>query len=532
MSFLLNVSIRSRFYIVLVSVSLSLCVLGIWGWVSGAHASRNTAELFIRSNTAAADISMLRESLSLVRRWESSALAVGTSNATQVQTLIKAWKAEIARAHQAAEQIVLANPGNAEIATLVATQTRLMRDYVVVMEPTLDQLQMAVIDGLSALAYSAKTENTLKALGENTAQLTSAQQNAAESAREEMATQSTSASLLRLGLIALTLLIFAPLMWWTLRAVCQPLDRAVALARQIADGDLSQTIVVRGEDEMAQLLLALDAMQSALRQVVGEVRDASESIKLASAEVASGNLDLSQRTEQTASKLQSTASSLSELTGAVWQSAQSAKQAHHIASSAADVAVLGGRAVSEVVGTMHAITQSSGKIADIISVIDVIAFQTNILALNAAVEAARAGEQGRGFAVVASEVRNLATRSAQAAKEIKTLIDSSVHRVQEGSQLASSAGETMQDIVASAQRVTSTVAAITETAVAQSQSIEQVNGTVAELDQMTQQNAALVEQSAAAAQALQDQAEKLVRVVGTFRLVPVPIPHQQHSLLH
>jgi methyl-accepting chemotaxis protein len=253
---------------------------------------------------------------------------------------------------------------------------------------------------------------------------------------------------------------------------------------------------------------------------VGEVRDAAESIRLASAEVASGNLDLSNRTEQTASELQSSASFMATLTRTVQQSAQSAERANQLAASAAQVATQGGTVVAQVVRTMDDIQSSSQQIANIISVIDAIAFQTNILALNAAVEAARAGEQGRGFAVVASEVRNLATRSAQAAREIKGLIDASVDRVDTGSRLVRSAGTTMHGIVDSVQRVTLVMGEITAAAAEQSAGIGEVNATIAELDQMTQQNAALVEQSAAAASSLQGQAEKLAQVVGIFRLIP------------
>nr|WP_315231162.1 methyl-accepting chemotaxis protein [uncultured Albidiferax sp.] len=513
-----NFSIRLRFYLVLACVSLSLLVLGGWGWVSGVQANQSTADLFTRANAAAADVAVLRESLGLVRRWESSAIAIGTSNADQVHALIGRWKAEVQKVQQVGAKIRQANPADAEIAKLVANQDRLMQDYAATMGPALEQLESAVIDSLSALVFSTKVDKSFQALGDNTLRLIAAQQEAAVRAHQQMQAQSTAASLLRLGLVGLTLLLFVPLMWLTLQSICRPLDHAVALARRIAIGDLGQTIVVQGRDETAQLLRALDAMQASLRTVVGEVRDSAESIKAASAEVASGNQDLSQRTEQAASNLQGTASSLSDLTGTVGQSARSARQANQLASSAAEVAARGGTVVAQVVATMDEINHSSRKIADIISVIDSIAFQTNILALNAAVEAARAGEQGRGFAVVAAEVRNLATRSAQAAREIKQLIDASFNRVEAGSRLVSSAGSTMRDIVDSVQRVTDIISEITAAAAEQSVGIERVNTAVGELDEMTQQNAALVEQSAAAADSLKGQADKLAQVVGTFRL--------------
>jgi methyl-accepting chemotaxis protein len=275
---------------------------------------------------------------------------------------------------------------------------------------------------------------------------------------------------------------------------------------------------VEGTDEAATLLAALNRMQDSLRSVVGQVHESSSSIRHASSEVASGNTDLSHRTEQAASSLQQTASSMEQLTSTVRHSAESARQASQMAGSAAQVAQRGGQVVAQVVSTMDEINHSSKKIADIIGTIDGIAFQTNILALNAAVEAARAGEQGRGFAVVAGEVRSLAQRSAAAAREIKTLIGASVDRVQAGSKLVADAGSTMDEIVASVQRVADIIGEITAAAGEQSAGIGNVNSAVTQLDSMTQQNAALVEQSAAAAESLREQAERLSGVVGTFKL--------------
>jgi methyl-accepting chemotaxis protein-2 (aspartate sensor receptor) len=259
-------------------------------------------------------------------------------------------------------------------------------------------------------------------------------------------------------------------------------------------------------------------MQDRLRALVGDIRHSADSIQTASTEVAVGNQDLSQRTEQTASSLQQAASSMTQLTSTVNQSAEAASQANQMAGSASAVALRGGEVVSQVVSTMNDINQSSRKIADIIGVIDGIAFQTNILALNAAVEAARAGEQGRGFAVVAGEVRSLAQRSAEAAKEIKGLIGSSVDRVEAGSRLVGDAGSTMNEIVASVQRVSGIIGEITAAAAEQSAGIGQVSSSVGQLDQMTQQNAALVEQSAAAAESLKGQAARLAQLVSVFRL--------------
>jgi methyl-accepting chemotaxis protein len=319
---------------------------------------------------------------------------------------------------------------------------------------------------------------------------------------------------LLVGSVALGLLLAV----WIARIVSSPLRDAVRVAQTVAAGDLTSRIDVTTRDETGQMLQALKAMNESLARVVGEVRTGTDTIATASGQIAAGNHDLSSRTEQQASSLEETAASMEELTSTVKQNADNARQANQLAQSASEVAVRGGAVVSQVVETMASINASSRKIVDIIGVIDGIAFQTNILALNAAVEAARAGEQGRGFAVVAAEVRNLAQRSAAAAKEIKSLIDDSVGKVGAGSELVGEAGRTMEEIVGSVKRVTDIMGEITAASQEQTSGIEQINHAIAQMDQVTQQNAALVEEAASAAGALQQQAGSLVDAVSIFKL--------------
>nr|WP_315214978.1 methyl-accepting chemotaxis protein [uncultured Duganella sp.] len=302
------------------------------------------------------------------------------------------------------------------------------------------------------------------------------------------------------------------------RSIVVPLSGAVAVAQRVASGELTSDVRVEGKDETSELLQALRDMNESLAKTVGDVRSGTELITTASHEIAAGNADLSSRTESQASSLEETASSMEELTSTVKQNADNARQANQLAVTASSVAEKGGSVVSQVVETMGSIKASSSKIVDIIGVIDGIAFQTNILALNAAVEAARAGEQGRGFAVVASEVRNLAQRSAGAAKEIKELIGDSVDKVDAGSRLVDEAGQTMDLIVTSIRQVADIMGEITAATQEQSNGIEEVNQAITQMDEMTQQNAALVEQSAAAAESMQEQAELLAQAVSVFKL--------------
>ena len=336
--------------------------------------------------------------------------------------------------------------------------------------------------------------------------------------QEYEARQSAYVFIRNSGIVALVvaLLFAAGVGQWLLRAITRPLEDAIRLAGGIAKGDLTQSFPEASRNEMGRLMHALKDMNDSLVKIVVQVRSGTDTIATASGQIAAGNMDLSSRTEEQASSLEETASSMEELTSTVKQNADNAIQANNLALSASDVAGKGGAVVSQVVDTMASINESSRKIVDIIGVIDGIAFQTNILALNAAVEAARAGEQGRGFAVVASEVRNLAQRSAGAAKEIKELINDSVEKVGTGARLVDQAGATMQEIVDSVKRVSDIVSEITAASREQTAGIEQINQAITQMDQVTQQNAALVEEATAASASMQTEAKHLAETVSVF----------------
>ncbi|NHH81507.1 methyl-accepting chemotaxis protein [Burkholderia gladioli] len=339
------------------------------------------------------------------------------------------------------------------------------------------------------------------------------------SADVDKATAEGRRAKLQMGIIALcALLISVFTAWFITRSITRPIRSAVVLAEAVAGGDLTHRLDTTGKDEVSRLLAALGKMTDSLNVIVGSVRTGTHAITLASQEVASGNMDLSTRTEQQASALEQTAAAMEQLTSTVKQNASNAQQANQIAGDASAVAVRGGEAVDRVVDTMNTINASSLKVVEIISVIEGIAFQTNILALNAAVEAVRAGENGRGFAVVAGEVRSLAQRSAVAAKEIKALIDESVDQVDTGTGIVEQAGDTIRQVVKSITAVSSIVNEMSASSLEQSDGIEQINHAITQMDQVTQENAALVEESAAAAQALRSQADALASTVAAFRL--------------
>ncbi len=340
----------------------------------------------------------------------------------------------------------------------------------------------------------------------------------AQDSYESAAAASRTASFLLLAILLVAVCASGIAALLMSRAIVRPLQQAIRVAEQIASGDLSSDVRVRGRDETGDLLRALSDMTQNLRQLVGEVSGGAHMVADTSAQIAQGNQDLSQRTEEQASTLEETASSMEELTSTVSLNAQNARQASQLAMGASDVARKGGQVVGQVVSTMAGISDSSRKIGDIIGVIDGIAFQTNILALNAAVEAARAGEQGRGFAVVAAEVRNLAQRSAAAAKEIKGLIGESVDKVDAGAKLVDNAGKTMDEIVSSVKKVSDLIAEIAAASEEQDAGIQQVNTAVTQMDQVVQQNASLVEEAAAATESMKSQAASLLQMVARFKL--------------
>jgi len=372
-----------------------------------------------------------------------------------------------------------------------------------------DQARALLSDDLRPLLLRLKKE---------TADQTALQNEIATQAAQDAAATYRQTSMLMWGLGAVAVALAALVAWRITRSITGPLGRALHVANTVAAGDLTSRIEVTSQDETGQLLQALKTMNESLARTVGAVRVGTDTIAVAAAEVAAGSHDLSRRTEQQAAALEETASSMEELTSTVKQNADNARQANKLAESASNVAARGGDVIHQVVGTMDQINESSSKINDIIGVIDGIAFQTNILALNAAVEAARAGEQGRGFAVVASEVRNLAQRSAAAAREIKELIGDSSDKVANGSKLVAEAGATMQEIVDSVRRVTDIMSEISAASAEQTAGIEQINQAVAQMDEGTQQNAALVEQAAAASSAMQEQAATLAQAVAVFRI--------------
>ncbi len=516
-SLLRSFNIRTRMWGAIAMV-LGLLALVAGGGLYGILSLQKSSDDFVQTtHQDLMTLSHLRGSLGDVRRFEKD-LLLNLDDAQATAKYLPRWQQSVDDARRYAREL----KGNQddEGSRTAAQIDQGLGTYAEAAAPVLKGIQegsySALADARLALNPARKAVHAVEQdFPKLQTHLT--EEEAATNAERAAVTQQAF-TLLGISLL-LAVVVVVPLTLANMNSICTPIDQACRLAEKIAAGDLSERHAeVQGQDESARMLRALAAMNTSLNTIVGQVRVATDSITTASTEIAAGNQDLSIRTEQTASNLQQAASSIEQISGTVQHSADAARQANDMATSAAEVASRGGTVVSQVVHTMQDINDSSKKISDIIGVIDGIAFQTNILALNAAVEAARAGEQGRGFAVVASEVRSLAQRSAEAAREIKTLIGASVDKVEAGSRLVSEAGSTMNEIVASVERVSSIIHEITHASGEQSAGIREVNQSVATLDQMTQQNSALVEESAAAAESLRDQAHKLAQTVSTFRL--------------
>ncbi|MFN4265810.1 MAG: methyl-accepting chemotaxis protein [Aquabacterium sp.] len=508
-------TIQTRMYSAIgVVLALLLCVGGIG--VMGMRANHQAAETWQQSADEAQLLSHLHTAVGDLRLYEKQ-MVLAAGQPGLISQHHQRWQGELEKIKTLTAKLSADNESgqDKQVIQTFATQLATYRQEVETLKSGWQQPEATPGQAAANMgAFDQRAEAMMRALDEAdkivTEELTQA------NAQQDKHLASTTAWFV--ASVIVSILIVGPLTILNQISICRPIEQARQMAINIAHGDLGGRAAIEGSDEPAQMLLALNKMQDALIQIVGDVRRSADSISVASSEIASGNMDLSSRTESTASSLQETASSMQQLTETVRHSADSAAQANELASTAATAAERGNAIVSEVVANMSEIDGTSKRINDIISVIDGIAFQTNILALNAAVEAARAGEQGRGFAVVAGEVRSLAQRSATAAKEIKHLILASGEKVESGTKLVHDAGSAMQEILNSVQRVSNIIGEITQASHQQSHGIGQVNTAVNSLDQMTQQNAALVEQSAAAAASLKDQAGKLTQAMAVFKV--------------
>jgi methyl-accepting chemotaxis protein len=497
-----------------VAAILALVAVCAWGLSQQQSVIRNISERQFATNLlalqAGSDAAEAHATVYRTMNW------VANLDAAQLKKQTAALALKIDGVDKSiAELIAKTDPANSERQGRLAIAQATQKAY---RKLALDAIDLASVDANTGIAAMQSADDKYRELAVQLHKIVSEQgkslANATASSAE--ATGTILTTLILVGVVSSILIVVASLM--LSRRIVGPIEEVRRLAEAIAVGDLTGRIEVKGTDETSQLMAALAKMTQNIASIVGGVRQGAEGVATASAEIAQGNQDLSQRTEAQASALEETAASMEELSSTVKQNADNARQANQLAMSASTVASKGGDVVGEVVTTMKGINESSKKIADIIGVIDGIAFQTNILALNAAVEAARAGEQGRGFAVVASEVRSLAGRSADAAKEIKALISDSVERVGHGTALVDQAGVTMTEVVSSIKRVTDIMVEISAASTEQSAGVAQVGEAVTQMDQATQQNAALVEQSAAAAESLKGQARQLVDSVAVFKL--------------
>ncbi|MES2716704.1 MAG: methyl-accepting chemotaxis protein [Pseudomonadota bacterium] len=515
-------SIRLRMQGAIAMVLGLFAVVGAIGLLGGRHIAALNADFMHHAIKEVRNVGDARHSLGEVRRHEKD-MVIQYENGVAVLKAREGWAASLARTRAAFTAMLDGHED--EDNPLARDALKALDAYEAATAKVLEQIQNGAYDtAIAADKMLARAKQHVGTVETHLAAIDKIVADEADNTQADIASAMQRVLWLFLATLGAVVTVVAPLTLMNSRSIIGPMQQARDLALAIAQGDLTRPVQAEGQDEAAELLRALAQMQSALGGLVGAVRHAGENILGASNEVASGNLDLSGRTEQAASSLQHTASAMQELTQSVQHSAESARHASELAHSASGVAERGGAVVAEVVHTMGEIHTASTRIADIIGTIDGIAFQTNILALNAAVEAARAGEQGRGFAVVASEVRSLAQRSAEAAREIKALIGASVDKVDAGTRLVRDAGSTMGDIVASVQRVQATIETISAAASQQSQGIGRINGAVSSLDGMTQQNAALVEESAAAAESLKEQAGRLNAVVARFQVQAQALP--------
>ncbi|MDH4451348.1 MAG: methyl-accepting chemotaxis protein [Rhodoferax sp.] len=516
MSLMRQFTIRLRMLGAIAMVLALLTLLGGGGlWGMGSIQDQSDAFL-AHSYAKLQQLGRLHAAMGTVREAEKD-MFVFAGQVAEVDKAYAQWKAHVAQVQALGAKFV---DGAHDSDSAVARQLQAdLQEYAQGLAPVLAQLRSgALATAVDAQRSSQGARAAWAKVMQGMQALEGVLQAQAQGAVRAQRTVGDRVQWLFIAALAMATVVVVPLTILNMNSICQPLERARVLAQAIAGGDLSQHIEVHGKDEVADLQHAQKAMQEGLGALVSQVRNASESVATASQQIASGNQDLSQRTEKSASSVQDTVGSLTELTSNVQQTAQAAQTARGLSDSAFTLAARGGQVVTQAVGSMHEIAASSSKINDIVGLIDSIAFQTNILALNAAVEAARAGEQGRGFAVVAAEVRMLAKRSAAAAQDIKRLVSTSVHAVDGGVKLVEEAGAAMKEMVDGVQRVGHIISEISSSATEQSSGIAQVNQSVAMIDQATQQNAALVEQSAAAAQGLRAQADALSQLVRQFRL--------------